>query len=132
MSDFIGQLENVFQTGFGREQLSNETREMLLYGQLQEGLLYSLMESPTVSGAQNYKELRLAAKWEERRLAKLKKKQQYLKGEGPLANSLPNRPPSASQNWQRTYRGAGSHGATINKPEEKQGAQQQKATMLYM
>ena len=73
VSDFIGRLESVFQTGFGREQLSNETREMLLYGQLQEGLLYSLMESPTVSGAQNYKELCLAAKREERRLAELKK-----------------------------------------------------------
>ena len=48
---------------------------MLLYAQLQEGLLYSLMESPAVSGAQNYKELCLAAKREERRLAKLKKKQ---------------------------------------------------------
>ena len=66
----------VFQTGFGREHLSKEIREMLLYGQLQEGLSYSLMESPAVSGAQNYKELCLAAKREERRLAELKKKQQ--------------------------------------------------------
>ena len=79
VSDFIGRLERVFQTGFGREHLSKETREMLLYGQLQEGLLYVLTESPAVSGAQNYKELCLAAKREERRLAELKKKQQYLK-----------------------------------------------------
>jgi len=35
------------------------------------------MESPAVSGAQNYKELCLATKREERRLAELKKKQQY-------------------------------------------------------
>ena len=132
VSDFIGRLENVFQTGFGREQLSNETREMLLYGQLQEGLLYSLMESPAVSGAQNYKELRLAAKREERRLAELKKKQQYLKGEGLPANSSPNKPPSTSHNWQRTFRGPGSRGATINKPEEKQGAQQQKKLRCYI
>ena len=55
MSNFIGQLEDVFQTGFRRERLSNETREMLLYGQLQEGLLLTLMESPAVSGAQDYK-----------------------------------------------------------------------------
>ena len=27
---------------------------MLLYGQLQEGLTYTLMESPAVSGAQDY------------------------------------------------------------------------------
>jgi len=68
VSDFIGRLEQVFQTGFGHERLSKETRDMFLYGQLQEGLLYSLMESPTVSGAQNYKELSLAAKREERRI----------------------------------------------------------------
>ena len=41
------------------------SREMLLYGQLQEGLLLTLMESPAVSGAQNYKELCIAAKREE-------------------------------------------------------------------
>ena len=55
VSNFIGQLEDVFQTGFRREHLSNDTREMLLYGQLQEGLLLTLMESPAVSGAQDYK-----------------------------------------------------------------------------
>ena len=34
VSDFIGCLEQIFQTGFGREHLSHETRDMLLYGQL--------------------------------------------------------------------------------------------------
>ena len=73
VSDFIGQLEDVFQTEFRRERLSNETREMLLlYGQLQEGLLLTLMESPAVPGAQNYKELCIAAKREEQILAELK------------------------------------------------------------
>ena len=90
---------------------------MLLYGQLQEGLLYSLMESPTVSGAQNYKELCLAAKREERRLAELKKKQQYLKGERLLANSSANRPPSTPQNWQRTYRRTGNYETSQKKKE---------------
>jgi len=66
VSDFIGRLEDVFQTGFRRDRLSNGMREMLLYGQLQEGLLLTLMESPAVSGAQNYKELCIAAKREER------------------------------------------------------------------
>jgi len=64
---------------FGRENLSPETRDMLLYGQLQEGLSYSLVESPSVSGAQIYRELCVAAKKEEQRLAELMKKQQYLK-----------------------------------------------------
>ena len=30
VSDFIGHLEQIFQTGFGRERLSHETRDMLL------------------------------------------------------------------------------------------------------
>ena len=66
VSDFIGQLEKVFQIGFRQENLSKETREMLLYGQPQEGLTYALMESPAVSEAQDYKGLCLAAKREER------------------------------------------------------------------
>ena len=81
VSDFLKQLEHIYQTAFGRENLSPETRDMLLYGyvQLQDGLSYSLMESPSVSGAQGYRELYVAAKKEEWRLAELKKKQQYLK-----------------------------------------------------
>ena len=46
VSDFLRRLEHIYQTAFGREDLSAETRAMLLYGQLQEGLSYSLMESP--------------------------------------------------------------------------------------
>jgi len=38
--------------------------------------ILTLMELPVVSGAQNYRELCIAAK---RRLAELKRKQQYLK-----------------------------------------------------
>ena len=49
VSNFITRLESVFQRDFGCKHLSIETREMLLYGQLQEGLLYTLMESPSVS-----------------------------------------------------------------------------------
>ena len=89
VSDFITRLEKVFQMCFGHEHLSIETREMLLYGQLHEGLLYALMESPSVSGVQNYYELCLAAKREERRLAKLKKKQQYLRVQPPPSDNLP-------------------------------------------
>ena len=73
VSNFIARLERVFQTGFGRENLSIEIREMLLYGQLQEGHPYVLMESPSIAGAKNYKELCLAPKREETRFAELKK-----------------------------------------------------------
>lgn len=54
VANFIKRLKRVFPTGFGCDHLSNETREMLLYGKLQEGLSYTLMESLSVSGAKNY------------------------------------------------------------------------------
>ena len=41
--------------------MSAETRETLLYGQLQEGLTYTLVKSTAVSGARSYSELCLAA-----------------------------------------------------------------------
>ena len=85
VSDFVTRLERVFQTAFGHEKLSTETRDMLLYGQLQEGLLYTLMQS---SGTQSYRELCLAAKKEEKRLAELRKMQQYLKDVNPQTESF--------------------------------------------
>ena len=59
--------------------MSTETKETLLYSQLQEGLKYELMESPAVSGAQGYKALCLAVRNEEKRLADLRKRRQLLK-----------------------------------------------------
>ena len=78
---------------------------MLLYGQLQEGLLYTLTESPSVSGAQNFRELCLAAIREEQRLARLKKKQEYLKTQPQTSGGSASKPTATSQNWQkRNYR----------------------------
>ena len=59
--------------------MSSETRDTLLHGQLQDGLKHELMRAPAVSGGQSYPELCLAARNEEKRLAELKKRQQYLK-----------------------------------------------------
>lgn len=59
--------------------MSSETRDTLLHGQLQKGLTYELMRAPAVSGAQTYRELCLAARNEEQRLAKLGKRRQYQK-----------------------------------------------------
>ena len=129
MSDFIGRLEKVYQTGFGRENLSKETREMLLFGQLHEGLSYILMESPAVSGALNYKELCLAAKREERRLAELKKKQQYLKVERPPASNSGNRSSLPTQRWSRSFRRAVNNDK--NKTDEE-GIRQQKQLRCYV
>ena len=51
--------------------MSEETRGTLLHGQLQEGLLYDIMKAPAVSGSHGYKELCLAPRNEEKRLAEL-------------------------------------------------------------
>jgi hypothetical protein len=77
VSDFIRRLERVFRVAYGRDGLLSETRDALLYSQLQEGLKLSLMEGPAVSGASDYKSLCIAAKNEERRQAALKQRKQY-------------------------------------------------------
>ena len=61
VSDYIRYLERVLRRAYGREALSEETRNTLMYGQLKEGLCDSLMRSPAVSGARNYQELCLSA-----------------------------------------------------------------------
>lgn len=50
-SAFIRRLERAFHVPYGDDQLKSETRDMLLYGQLQEGLLRSLMRGANVSSA---------------------------------------------------------------------------------
>ena len=77
VSDFILRLEQTFRRAYGRENMSAETRDTLLYGQLQEGLTYTLVKSPAVSGARSYSELCLAARNEERRLTELHRRQHY-------------------------------------------------------
>ena len=52
--------------------MATDTRDTLLHGQLQERLRFELMRAPAVSGAQNYKELCIAARNEEKRLAELR------------------------------------------------------------
>ena len=62
VSDYIRRIERTVHLAYGRDDMLKETREMILYSQLQECLLYCLMKSPAVSGAQTYSELCLAAK----------------------------------------------------------------------
>ena len=77
VSDFIRRLEQLFKLAYGHDTISAETRNTLLYGQLQEGLKFRIMEAPAVSGAADYQALCLAAKAEEKRLAELRKWRQY-------------------------------------------------------
>jgi len=75
VSDFICRLEKTYSIAYGSEQMSKDTKDVMLYGQLQEGLRLSIVKSPSVSGALSYKELCMAAKHEEKRLAEIKKRQ---------------------------------------------------------
>jgi len=54
---------------------------VLLYGQLQSSLAFELTKAPAVSGAKSYTKLFLAARNEEKRLAELRKRQQYGRGQ---------------------------------------------------
>jgi len=51
VSTFIRRLERTFQIAYGHDAMSIKTRETLLRGQLQEGLLQEVMRAPAVSGA---------------------------------------------------------------------------------
>ena len=77
VADFICRLEKSYRVAFGNDKMSRETKDAMLYGQLQEGLRSSLIRSPSVSGAMTYQELCMAAKHEEKRQAELKKRQDY-------------------------------------------------------
>ena len=62
--------------------MSSETRDVLLYGKLQDGLWNDLVsKTPAISGRHSYQELCIAARNAERWLAKLKRKRQYAKGD---------------------------------------------------
>ena len=67
-----------------------ETRETMLLTRLQEGLLYWLVKSPAVSGAQIYAELCLAAKNEEKRQAEFNKRREYNRNSRPHVDKSPS------------------------------------------
>ena len=95
VSDYVMRLERLFQIAYGRDGMSIETREALLYGQLHEGLKINIMCSPTVSGAQSYEQLCTAAKHEEKRWTELSRRQQYQRNpaqqQPPPDNKAPNK-----------------------------------------
>ena len=81
VADYVCHLEKAFRVAFGSDCLSRETKEAMLYGQLQEGLCLGIIRSPSVSGALNYKGLCMAAKHEEQRQAEIRKRQEYAKSQ---------------------------------------------------
>ena len=78
VGDFIRRLERTFQLAYGRDKISSDTRSTLLHSQLQEGLWYCILQTPTVSGAQTYSALYLAAKNEEKRQSQLQKREREI------------------------------------------------------
>ena len=77
----------------GIDKLSMESKETIHFGQLQEWLSYDIMKSPSVSGNQSYKELCMAAKHEEKRVAELRRCQHYQKTRthrGSLCHHFPS------------------------------------------
>ena len=80
VANFIRRLERTFRIAYGGDHFSQETREALLYGQLQEGLCPDLMQNSTVAGASTYKSLCMAAQNEEQRKAEMKRRWQYQSG----------------------------------------------------
>ena len=87
MAELIRRLESTFKVAYGRDSMSQETRNALLHGQLQDALKYEIMKAPAVSGAQSYTALCLASRNEEKRLLELRKRQQYRQ-----ASNQPPRP----------------------------------------
>ena len=77
VSDFIRWLEKIFRRAYGNDTMLAETRDVLLYAQLQEELKFELMKAPAVSGALDFQALCVDTKSEERRLAELHKRRQY-------------------------------------------------------
>ena len=57
VGDFIRRIEKTFRRAYGHDTMLSETRDALLYAQLQEGLKYDLMKAPAVSGALNHQAL---------------------------------------------------------------------------
>ena len=98
VSDYIRRLEKMFRLTYGRDKITSETRDALLFGQMHEGLQYELMESPAVSGATGYKQLCQAARSEERRLLDLEKRHRFkgLQLSKTNAHTMPDTTPRAT------------------------------------
>ena len=62
VADFVQCLKRTFHVTYGRDKMSNEMKEAILFGQLQEGLRLELLHGPAVLGALGYMELRVATK----------------------------------------------------------------------
>ena len=73
---FILQLERILQRAYGKDNMSVETKDILLYGQLHASLWYSLIKAPTVSGANI---LYITTLWQWKSLTNLMNGERFIK-----------------------------------------------------
>ena len=127
VADYMRRLERTFRVAYGRDSMSTETRETLLHSQLQEGLRFDLMKAPAVSGAQTYRQLCMSAKNEEKRLAELRRRQQYMKTSGT------DRQQAAARNqqpWKQVPQGQANYREQLGR--QKRSSQGQSRTRCYL
>jgi len=90
-TDYVCRLERAFHIAFGNDKLGKETKETMLYGQLQESLHLGFLRSASVSRAMSYKELCMAARNEEQRLTELRKRQDCSRSHNSFHSSFPTK-----------------------------------------
>ena len=79
VAGYIRRLEKAYQVAYGKDSLPPGTRDDLLYTQMYNGLRYDVMHGSAMSRVQGYRELCVAARGEEHRLAALHQRQQFQK-----------------------------------------------------
>ena len=60
VSDFIYRLDKTYSITYGTDKMCKETKDVISYGQLQEGSRLSIVKISSISGAHLYKELYMA------------------------------------------------------------------------
>jgi len=125
--DFIRRLERTFRVAYGCDNLGLETREALLYGQMQDGLHSELMQNPAVSGALSYQELCMAARNEEKRKGEMLKRQLYRSAatagiQGWKGTDSQKKSDKRTPSFVPRRNGGGSSGSQYAKPQTNTSA----------
>ena len=97
VTDYIRQLDRCYQLAYGKDKLTSETKEAILFGQLQTGLSYQIVKNPAASKTQSYKGLCAAANTEGKRIAELCRCQQYQRSGTQQRKALLVKPFSSEQ-----------------------------------
>ena len=113
---------------FGSNKLSKETKDAMLYGQLQEGLRLSIIRSPSVLGTLAYKELCMAAKHKGKRKVELRKHQESEQ----LTATKDNQQRDNRQKQDRRTSNRGDAPVSGNEPSSQVGTKNNGNKVLYL